>query len=241
MPEGERTVVLAIETSQRAGGVALRDRAGDARVEPLSPRKRHDDDLIPAVERLFVAMGLAPGDLGAVGVSAGPGGFTGLRIAVTCAKMLALALGVPLVAVPSALVAAEGTDAPGPPPGPGSGGGPRRLVALAAKRETFWATTVERGGEGWQVVGDGGAIAGPQTADLEGVSAVIGDAHLPRAFVARCARLGVPIIEPRFDPLACLILAERRLRAGCTVEPASLAPIYARGPEAVRLRESGSS
>ena len=233
MPEREPTVVLAIETSQRAGGVAVRGVDGVALVEPLSPRKRHDDDLIPAVQRLFTAAGLAPGDLSGVGVSVGPGGFTGLRIAVSCAKMLALSLGVPLVDVPSALVVVEGADAA---PEPGG----RRLIALAAKRGTFWATTVEHDGASWRMVGDGGAIADPETADLEGVSIVFGDAHLPDAFVTRCAEHGLALVEPRFDPLACLAIAERRLRAGRTVDPFALVPIYAREPEAVRLWEGGA-
>ncbi len=45
-------VVLAIETSQRKGGVALRDASGAAYVEWVAENLRHDDDLLPAIDRL---------------------------------------------------------------------------------------------------------------------------------------------------------------------------------------------
>jgi tRNA A37 threonylcarbamoyladenosine modification protein TsaB len=66
---------------------------------------------MPAIDRLFRRLGLTPESLrgGPVAVSIGPGGFTGLRIAVSTAKMLAETLGVKIIAVPSALVAAEST------------------------------------------------------------------------------------------------------------------------------------
>ena len=86
-------ILLAIETSQRRGGVAVRDAAGDAHTEALAARRVHDVDLIAAVDRLFARLGLEPSDLGVVGVSVGPGGFTGLRIAVSTAKMFAESLG----------------------------------------------------------------------------------------------------------------------------------------------------
>ncbi len=85
-------VLLAIEASQRRGGVAVRDRDGEDHVEWLGESARHDDDLLAAVDRLFGRLRLAPADTGVVGVSTGPGGFTGLRVAVATAKMLAESL-----------------------------------------------------------------------------------------------------------------------------------------------------
>ena len=126
-------ILLAIETSQRTGGVAVSDLQGRAHAEPLSQSLRHDDELLPAIDRLYTRLGLEPRQTRAVGVSIGPGGFTGLRIAVATAKMLAETLGVDLVAVPSALVAAGSYRGSGP-----------IVVALAAKGETCWATRLRR-------------------------------------------------------------------------------------------------
>lgn len=108
------SLMLAIETSQHRGSVAVKLPDGRIDSESLSPKKRHDDDLLPAIDRLFARNNLKPRDLsdGAVAVSIGPGGFTGLRIAVATAKMFAETLGAKIIAVPSALVAAEGLAFP---------------------------------------------------------------------------------------------------------------------------------
>ncbi len=53
--------------------------------------------LLPSVRELLSGAGIALDSLGAVAVGRGPGSFTGVRIAVACAKGLAHGLGVPLV------------------------------------------------------------------------------------------------------------------------------------------------
>jgi tRNA threonylcarbamoyl adenosine modification protein YeaZ len=58
--------------------------------------------LVPLLEAVLRAGGVGWGDLGAVGVGTGPGNFTGLRVAVACARGLAMGLGVPAEGVPAA-------------------------------------------------------------------------------------------------------------------------------------------
>lgn len=232
------SIILAIETSQRTGSVAVRDRAGEVHVEPLALATRHDDDLLPAIDRLLKRVGLSPHDLdenAAVAVSIGPGAFTGLRIAVSTAKMIAEARRVKLVAVPSALVVAESlheTIRPGPV-----------LIALASKNDTFWATRLEYAGDGWRIVGTPGLVdAG--SLDLLTLRAVVGDQHLPTAARVRCEEAGVLAIEPRFEAAACLTVAARMLNRHETTDTLSLAPLYPREPEAVSIwerRRAGAS
>ncbi len=228
-PRGGAEVLLAIETSQRQGGIAVRDRAGGTHVERLVAARRHDDDLLPAIDRLFARLGLAPGDLGVVGVSVGPGGFTGLRIAVSTAKMLAEALGARIVAVPSALVAAEAYGGRGP-----------IVVGLSGKNERFWATRLERSGECWQIVGEPGLVDGAEF-EPAGLDAVLADQYLPAEARTRCERQGVGVLEPVFDPAACLAEAGRRWRAGDDTDPLQLTPLYPRPPEAVSIWERRKS
>jgi tRNA threonylcarbamoyladenosine biosynthesis protein TsaB len=222
-------IILALETSQREGAVALRDAGGADHVEPLLPSRRHDDDLLPAVERLMNRAGLKPRDLDAVGVSIGPGGFTGLRIAVTTAKMLAMTLDVKVIAVPTALVVAEGCPVGSVQDGP-------IVVALACKRGTFWATTLVREPEGWLISGEG-ALAEAEAFSLKHVRALIADRYLPDAARRRAAESAVPILAPRFDARACLIVSARWYTAGKTADSEALAPLYPRPPEAVSLWE----
>lgn len=216
-----QSIVLAIETSQRKGGVALRDAAGIAHVEWVAANLRHDDDLLPAIDRLYRRVGLEPEATDAVGVSIGPGGFTGLRIAVSTAKMLGEALGCALVAVPSALVAAGSYQGAGP-----------IIVALASKADTCWVTRIERVDDRW-VPADDGWLADARSLDLRDIKALIGDEFLPRGIRDMCSAAKVAIIDPKFDPLVCLAATEQRLKRGDTTDPLSLGPWYPRRPEAV--------
>ena len=223
-------VMLAIEMSQRSGNVALSDRDGRIDSECISPQKRSDDDFMPAVDRLFRRMKLAPRDLNAVGVSIGPGGFTGLRIAVSAAKMLAETLKVDLIAAPSALVAAESIaldrerDA-----------GPNQvLVMLASKHESTWCTQLHRDGESWRIIGEPG-LRDARSLELKGVELVLSDEHLPSEIRRRCDAEGIRVLPPEFDARACLAVAHRMLEQGSTIDPLRLLPLYPREPEAVSL------
>jgi tRNA threonylcarbamoyl adenosine modification protein YeaZ len=195
-------------------------------VEMLSAAKRHDDDLLPAIDRAFRHMNLSPGDLteGSVGVSIGPGGFTGLRIAASTAKMLAQSLNVKLAAVPTARVVAESCAGSGP-----------MIVALASKKESCWCTRLERDVTGeWRVIGMPSLVEAASL-DMRDVKEMAGDEHLPQAILERCRRKNVRIVRPAFDPAACLAVTERMIRAGQTISPLELRPLYARQPEAVIL------
>ena len=63
----------------------------------------HSTRLSVFIDEVLKEGGLTPRDLDAVGVSAGPGSYTGLRIGVSTAKGFCYALGIPLVSVPTLL------------------------------------------------------------------------------------------------------------------------------------------
>jgi tRNA threonylcarbamoyl adenosine modification protein YeaZ len=191
----------------------------------LAPQKRHDDDLLPAIDRLFKRCHLVPRDLDAIGVSVGPGGFTGLRIAVSTAKMFAEALASKIIAVPSALVAAESYRGEGP-----------IIVALSSKGDTCWCTRLERRDRIWHVVGVP-QVTDADHLDLRGVEALLGDEHVPEDIARYCTYQHVQLVPPVFDPAACLAVAERMLAASDVVDPLVLQPLYPRQPEAVTIWE----
>ena len=92
--------ILALETATIAGSVAVVDDIkgliGEVRVDV---RVAHSERLMPSIEWLLNASGLTINDIDAIGVSIGPGSFTGLRIGLSTAKGLAFSTGKPLVPV----------------------------------------------------------------------------------------------------------------------------------------------
>ena len=61
--------------------------------------KGQAERLLPMIEELMSAQGIAFADLAGICVGTGPGNFTGIRIAVSLARGLALSLGVPALGV----------------------------------------------------------------------------------------------------------------------------------------------
>jgi tRNA threonylcarbamoyladenosine biosynthesis protein TsaB len=104
-----RDVWLMIETSANpllglsAEGTVVAERQ-------LPSGRRHNRELMPAIELLLKEHGIAFADLAGIRVGTGPGSYTGLRIGITAAKALAYALDKPLVAVPSYRVIAHRSD-----------------------------------------------------------------------------------------------------------------------------------
>src|SRR5687768_2419931 len=105
-------LVLSIETSGTGGSIALvDDRACLAERSLSQAGRRHARTLVFELKQLLAEREVAPGDLGAVAVSIGPGSFTGLRVGVVCAKTLAYAVSTKLVAVDTFLaIAAQSPD-----------------------------------------------------------------------------------------------------------------------------------
>ncbi|USN97993.1 MAG: tRNA (adenosine(37)-N6)-threonylcarbamoyltransferase complex dimerization subunit type 1 TsaB [Phycisphaeraceae bacterium] len=232
---------LAIETSNPsshddapAAGVAGRRLESDAVADrgpgeiveiPLAPGARHDDGLMPAIEALRARLGVGPGDLERVCVSIGPGGYTGLRVAVTTAKSIAETTGAAVVGVPSAAVAAAN-----------SGLEPPFAVCLASKRgathvTVFKGCTSAEPGTISTLLGVEVGLIDAEGLEPLGVRFLIADRFLPDGIRRRAAQLGIGVQPPRFTAVACL-----ELGLCLDQEPIEkLAPAYARVPEAVRL------
>jgi tRNA threonylcarbamoyl adenosine modification protein YeaZ/ribosomal-protein-alanine acetyltransferase len=96
-------MLLVLDTCFNACSAALYDE-GAARVVASgyeAMERGHAEALGLMVERLFVETGIQPDRLSRIVVTYGPGSFTGLRIGLSFAKGMALALDIPLVGIDS--------------------------------------------------------------------------------------------------------------------------------------------
>jgi tRNA threonylcarbamoyl adenosine modification protein YeaZ len=255
-----KRLILGIETSNPTAGprgevdgvllgpgVALMAPDGSiAGAEPLREGSRHDDALMPAIARLCRRAGVSPRDLARVAMSAGPGGYTGLRIAATTAKMIAEATGCEVVAVPSAHVAAWRLSLDLAP----------AIVCLASKKGAAHGTLLADaafgrartdplsellGAEGrrglearvreraWIDAATPLGLVDDEAIRRLSPRTLIADRYLPEAMRAAAADVGARIVEPEFA-------AESVCRIGADLppqEPATVVPIYAREPDAV--------
>ena len=105
-------IVLAIDTCLAACSVALVD-GNEVLAQASEPMTRgHQERLAPLTEEVMGLAGLAFAAIDRIGVTVGPGSFTGLRVGLAFAKGLALALDRPCVGVGclEALSSALGAD-----------------------------------------------------------------------------------------------------------------------------------
>jgi len=105
-------LVLGFDTSAAHCAVALV--CGDLilreTVEDMA--RGQAERLMPLITEVLASASREWQDLAAIGVGTGPGNFTGIRLSVSAARGLALALGIPAIGVPVFEALAEGVERP---------------------------------------------------------------------------------------------------------------------------------
>jgi tRNA threonylcarbamoyladenosine biosynthesis protein TsaB len=222
-------VVLAFDAAGSACSVAIGQGERVLGYERREMRHGHAEALLPMIDRVMTAAGLTPGDVGAVAVSVGPGGFTGIRAGLAAAHGLALAVGASLAGVTSfTAVAARAPDDKAP-----------LLVALDSRRDDLYVQLFAGGAPH-------GAAAAVLPADLASfVATAIGDAPLriagdaAEAAAAALARYTAVAIVAGSAPDALGVLEAGRRGV---FDPAARA-LYLRPPDVSfpKLRSGGAS
>jgi tRNA threonylcarbamoyladenosine biosynthesis protein TsaB len=204
-------IVLGLDTCLSSCSVAVLDGERVLASAREIMARGHQERLAPMARDVITEAGLAFGRLDRIGVTVGPGSFTGLRVGIAFAKGLALALDLPAVGV--------GT-----------------LEALAAQGRglVFPAIDARRGQLYLQAFDDGRALMAPDALTAEVAAARIAELSQGRPFTL--VGSGAALLAD-FAPAASVIAAEgadardvARLAAGRVNAP--LKPLYLRAPDA---------
>ena len=101
-------LILNIDTATEAGSVCLARDGVSLGSRINLHQKDHAAVIVPFIQEIFKACNIDGSQIEAVAISGGPGSYTGLRVAASTAKGLCYAWGVPLIAVNTLEVMADG-------------------------------------------------------------------------------------------------------------------------------------
>jgi tRNA threonylcarbamoyladenosine biosynthesis protein TsaB len=226
----ELPVSLAIETSCRAGGVALGRGDELLGVIDFEASARHAVQLVPRLDELLEGASLRPKDVDELYVSVGPGSFTGLRVGLTVARTMGQMSGsLRCQAVPTTMaVAMQAADLPWD----------NLAVVLDARDARVYVSTFVR---------SEGSIVPQGEPRLVEIDQFLGDLRRPITLTGEglsyhdCTGSGISIAPPElYFPTARSIwrVGRQMARDGQYTEYNKLTPIYARLPEVLRLDDS---
>lgn len=224
--------IVAVETSSRVGSVALAQGDRVLGERQFATQTQHARELLPTLDELCREHGWQPDRIDVCCVSIGPGSFTGLRVAVTFARHLALARGIRIVAVPTLSVIAENALSVSSPPSP-------LAVVLDAKRGQVFAGAFEYEVDRYHAT-IGPCLVEPhdflsQFGDRVSVMGEGVDYHEDAIRRAGAQLLDRGLWTPRASGV--VTVARRMIEEGCFTPPRSLVPFYLRRPEAEEIWE----
>ncbi len=223
--------ILAIDASTEICAVALGD-GWDWDERAQLAGHRHSELLLPMVRRLLDEHGTTLAMLNGVAFGAGPGAFTGLRIACGIAQGLALGAGLRVLGVSTLEALAETVRQ--------RHGAGRVIAALDARAQEVYVAAYRHDGMRWQEA-VAPAVIGPGAAPLPEGGGWIGVGNGFAAYPSlreRCLP-ALALCDPTPAPTATAIgtLALPRLAAGEGVAARDAAPIYLRHKVALTSAE----
>jgi tRNA threonylcarbamoyladenosine biosynthesis protein TsaB len=216
-------LILAFDASTPVITVAVARAEGEARevlAEVSASVRGASETLLPSVNTALDLAGERLGSVDRVLAGVGPGTFTGIRIAATTARALALATGAALSK--NSTLAALASPAL-------SGGQPEVLAVLDARRGQVFAQRFPAAGPATRIY-----CERPEDLFVEGSPLIVGDG----AVRYRAALSALGSIPPDDSPLHRVTATGHVLSADLApVDADDLVPIYVREPDAEVRRD----
>jgi len=225
-------LILAVETSGRMGSVALAE--GDKLLSEshFSGPMKHSAEIFPAITNLLGEFDKKPDQIEQVYISVGPGSFTGLRIAVTFAKAMALANGAKIIAVDTLDVIAANISPQD---------GPQRLgVVLDAKRGQFFVAVYEKAqAQIWKKILPDSLMTAEEFVSRFSDKPILLIGEGLVFYRDKFTNPDISILDEKFwNPSAANVykLGRESAKNGQFADPLALTPNYIRGPDAVVMQ-----
>jgi tRNA threonylcarbamoyladenosine biosynthesis protein TsaB len=221
--------ILAIDCSTERLSVACGDGLSFAVRDELAGQT-HAERALPRVREVLAERGLGLGALDAIAFGAGPGSFTGVRIACGIAQGLALGAGLPLVPVGTLEALAQeawrvhGVD--------------EVLACLDARMREVYVASYRRAGDGsWREIDAPDVVKPEALAAARATSFGAGDGFA--AYPSLAARIGLARVDAALAPTARAIgeLAAPRVAHGEVVAARDAHPAYVRHRVALTAAE----
>lgn len=228
--------ILSIDTSSQVSSVAVLSAERVAAELSMQGALTHSETLMPHIGTALEMARVKKNELEGVAVSIGPGSFTGLRIGLAAAKMMAYALHIPLIAVPTLEALAHHTICEGV----------RLVPMMDAQKGNVYAQEFawEQGAEGLTLREAHPLVILPRTEVLAGLAhstqpvLLLGDAMQKKGVDELPTGVRLAPIHARMPRAACVGLASlTRLARGAVDDPVTIAPLYLRRSEAEVLWE----
>ena len=223
--------ILALETAADPGSIALW-RDGEVVERHCVPGRSNSETLLPLAETTLREAGLGFADLDGIAFGAGPGSFTGLRVACGVAQGLAFARDLPLLGVGTLEAMAQESCFE------------RVIVLLDARMGEVYAGLFVHGEQRGEI-----GVYSPQDVPLPGTSGWLACGNALAAYPLLRERLS-PFVDrwqPEQLPSAAGVarIAASRFRRGAAIDPADAVPLYVRNKVAKtvaeRLAEGGKA
>jgi tRNA threonylcarbamoyladenosine biosynthesis protein TsaB len=184
---------------------------------------------LPLIGELLDEAGWPLGSLDGIAFGAGPGSFTGVRIACGIAQGLALGIDRPLVGVPTLLALAHAAWR--------AHGAPAVIACLEARMREVYVAAYWRSGDAWSEVLAPAVLKPADVVTPPGAWHGCGDGFA--AYPDLTERLALVSVDAQASPSARAIgeLALPRFAAGDTVDAAHAEPLYVRHRVALTTAE----
>ncbi len=221
--------ILALETSTEHCSCAVWH--DGAVIESVAHAgQRHSSLLLPMVSTLLADAGMAVGQLDAIAFGAGPGSFTGVRIACSVAQGLAFARDLPLLPVITLEALAE------------ANGGERVLACLDARMGELYLAAYQRDAATWRLLYAPALVKPAVLPPLAGRFAACGSGLAVQAQALGAAYELISVAAEAVPQAAAVAsLGARALAAGRGVAAETAGPLYLRDKVALDVHEQAAA